>query len=146
MATKKPKASSKTTKSKTTKPKTAAKTVTKPVSEASKTQTVEREVITSTKGKSIFSGFFARKYEEKESILTIFKNHKFYGALLGEVLGSMLITLFLFALGLMGVASAANYSFLILGVFIAIYSLSGACLNPIITVGHMNLHQTMLQL
>ena len=137
MATKKPKASSKTTKSKTTKPKTAAKTVTKPVSEASKTQTVEREVITSTKGKSIFSGFFARKYEEKESILTVFKNHKFYGALLGEVLGSMLITLFLFALGLMGVASAANYSFLILAVFIAIYSLSGACINPIITVGMM---------
>ena len=137
MATKKPKASSKTTKSKTTKPKTAAKTVTKPVSEASKTQTVEREVIASTKGKSIFSGFFARKYEEKESILTIFKNHKFYGALLGEILGSMLITLFLFALGLMGVASAANYSFLILAVFIAIYSLSGACINPIITVGMM---------
>ena len=68
MATKKPKASSRTTKSKTTKPKTAAKTVTKPVSEASKTQTVEREVITSIKGKSIFSGFFSRKYEEKESI------------------------------------------------------------------------------
>ena len=57
--------------------------------------------------------------------------------MLGEVLGSMLITLFLFALGLMGMASAANYSFLILAVFIAIYSLSGACLNPIITVGMM---------
>ena len=137
MATKKPKASPKTTKSKTTKPKTAAKTVTKPVSEASKTHMVEKEVITSGNGKSCFSGFFSRKYEEKESILTVFKNHKFYGALLGEVLGSMLITLFLFSLGLMGMASAANYSFLIVAVFIAIYSLSGACLNPIITVGMM---------
>ena len=137
MATKKPKASSKTTKSKSTKPKTAAKTVTKPVSEASKTNTVEKEVITSSKGKSCFSGFFAKKYEEKESILTVFKNHKFYGALLGEVIGSMFITLFLFSLGLMGVASAANYSFLILAVFIAIYSFSGACLNPVITIGMM---------
>ena len=137
MATKKPKASSKTTKSKSTKPKTAAKTVTKPVSEASKTNTVEREVITSSKGKSCFSGFFAKKYEEKESILTVFKNHKFYGALLGEVVGSMFITLFLFSLGLMGAASIANYSFLILAVFIAIYSFSGACLNPVITIGMM---------
>ena len=138
MATKKPKASaSKTTKSKSTKPKTAAKTVTKPVSEASKINTVEKETISSGKNKSCFSGFFARKYEEKESILTVFKNHKFYGALLGEVIGSMFITLFLFALGLMGVASVANYSFLILAVFIAIYSFSGACLNPIITVGMM---------
>ncbi len=137
MATKKPKASPKTTKSKSTKPKTAAKTVTKPVSEASKTNTVEKEVITSSKGKSCFSGFFAKKYEEKESILTVFKNHKFYGALLGEVIGSMFITLFLFSLGLMGVASAANYSFLVLAVFIAIYSFSGACLNPVITIGMM---------
>ena len=109
MATKKPKASPKTTKSKSTKPKTAAKTVTKPVSEASKTNTVEKEVITSSKGKSCFSGFFAKKYEEKESILTVFKNHKFYGALLGEVIGSMFITLLLFVLGLMGLASPANY-------------------------------------
>lgn len=138
MATKKPKASSKTAKAKTTKPKTAAKTVVKSVSEAPKTHTVEKkEVIASGKKKSCFSGFFARKYEEKESILTVFKNHKFYGALLGEVIGSMFITLFLFSLALMGAASIANYSFLILAVFIAIYSFSGACLNPIITVGMM---------
>ena len=37
----------------------------------------------------------------------------------------------------MGVASVANYSFLILAVFIAIYSFSGACLNPVITIGMM---------
>lgn len=137
MATKKPKSSAKTTKStaKTTKPKTtAAKTVEKPVSEATKTNTVEK---TETKGKSCFSGFFSKKYEEKESILTVFKSHKFYGALLGEVIGTALITLLLLASSLMGIASIATYSFAVLAIFIAIYAFSGACLNPIVTIGMM---------
>ena len=137
MATKKPKSSKTQKKSKTTKPKTAAKTVEKPVSEAPKTNTVEKkEVLTST-NKSCFAGFFAKKYEGKESILTIFKNHKFYGALLGEVIGTMLITLLLFALSLMGLASIATYSFALIAIFIAVYAFSGACLNPIITAGMM---------
>ena len=137
MATKKPKASSKTTKSKTTKPKTAAKTVTKPVSEASKTQTVEREVITSTKGKSIFSGFFSRKYEEKESILTVFKSHKFYGSLLGEAVGTCLLAIFMLSLAFTGIASASTFSWALIAILIAVYAFSGACLNPLITVGMM---------
>lgn len=139
MATKKPKTSSKTAaKPKTTKPKAATRTVTKSVSEAAKTNPVEkREVITSTKSKSCFSGFFSRKYEEKESVLTVFKNPKFYGALIGEVLGTMCLTLFIFALALMGPSTAGQYSFLVVAVLIALYSISGACLNPIITVGMM---------
>ena len=137
MANKKPKSSKAQNKSKTTKPKTATKTVEKPVSEAPKTNTVEKkEVVTSTK-KSCFAGFFSKKYEEKESILTIFKNHKFYGALLGELIGTMFITLLLFALSLMGIASVATYSFAIIAIYIAIYAFSGACLNPIVTVGMM---------
>ena len=138
MATKKPK-TSKATKAKTTKPKTAAKTVEKSVSEASKTNTVEEtEVITSPKnGESCLRGFFAKKYEEKESILTIFKNHKFYGALLGEVIGTMLITLLLFAFMLVGITNLATSIFAVIAIFIAIYAFSGACLNPIIVVGMM---------
>ena len=65
--TKKPKASS-------AKSKTATKTAVKSGLEAPKTKTVE-ETKVNTK-KSCFAGFFAKKYEEKESILTIFKNHK----------------------------------------------------------------------
>ena len=135
MATKKSKSSAKSTKTKTTKPKTAEKSVKKPEVEAPKTNTVE-ETKASEK-KSCFSGFFAKKYEEKESILTIFKNHKFYGALLGEVIGTMLVALLLFALSLMGIANVAMYSFAIIAVFIAVYAFSGACLNPIVTVGMM---------
>lgn len=138
MATKKPK-TSKATKAKTTKPKTAAKTVEKSVSEAPKTNIVEEaEVITSPKnGESCLKGFFAKKYEEKESILTIFKNHKFYGALLGEVIGTMLITLLLFAFMLVGITNLATSIFAVIAIFIAIYAFSGACLNPIIVVGMM---------
>ena len=66
MATKKPKTSAKPTKAKTTKPKTAAKTTVKPVSEAPKTKTVEKEA--KAEKKSCFKSFFAKKYEGKESI------------------------------------------------------------------------------
>lgn len=126
MATKKPKSSAKSkTTAKTTKPK--------------ETKKVEKaEVIASkTECKSCFAGFFSKKYEEKESILTIFKNHKFYGALLGEVIGTLLVTLLLFSLSLMGLSSIATYSFAVIAIFVGIYAFSGACLNPIITVGMM---------
>ncbi len=162
MATKKPKTSSKSqTKAKSTKSKTAAEDAKKPVTEAVKTNTIEetqtkteetkaeetkteeakvKEVSASTvtsKDKAGFKNFFAKKYEGTESILTIFKNSKFYGSLVGEAIGSMFITLLLFSLSLMGIASVATYSFTVLAIFIAIYAFSGACLNPIITVGMM---------
>ena len=94
-------------------------------------------IVSAKSEKSCFSGFFAKKYEEKESILTIFKNHKFYGALVGEILGTALVTLLLFAVSLMGIASMATYSLALIAVFIAVYAFSGACLNPIVTVGMM---------
>ncbi|MBR3132313.1 aquaporin [Candidatus Saccharibacteria bacterium] len=142
MATKKSNKSNKSTKTKSTKPKTAAKTVKKTELEAPKTHTVEekitkKEEITSGKKKSCLSGFFAKKYEEKESILTVFKNHKFYGALLGEIIGTMLLALLLFSLTLMGIANIATYAFAVIAVLVAVYAFSGACLNPLITVGMM---------
>ena len=141
MATKKPKSSSAKSKAKTTKPKTTAGAAAKSVSEAKaevKTE-VKTEVIASEpeEKKSCFCGFFAKKYEEKESILTIFKNPKFYGALLGEVIGTCLITLLLFALSLMGLSSIATYAFAVIAIFVGVYAISGACLNPIITAGMM---------
>ena len=127
MATKKPKTSARP-KTKSSKPKT---TETKKVEKA--------EVITSktVEKKSCFAGFFAKKYEGSESILTIFKNPKFYGALLGEIIGSFLVTVLLFALALMGLHSVATYSFAIIAIFVGIYAFSGSCINPIITVGMM---------
>lgn len=141
MATKKSKVSNKSNKkAKSTKPKTAVKSVTKSELEAPKTKTEQapkHEVVSSTKKSSFLSGFFARKYEEKEGILTVFKNPKFYGALLGEVIGTMLLALLFFSLSLMGIHSTATYSFAIIAVLIAVYAFSGACLNPAITVGMM---------
>lgn len=138
MATKKSKSSTKSNKDKSTKPKTAEKSAKKTELEAPKTNTVEKKSEEkSTTGKSCLSGFFAKKYEEKESILTVFKNHKFYGALLGEIIGTMLLALLFFALLLMGLPNLATYAFAVIALLIAVYAFSGACLNPLITVGMM---------
>lgn len=143
MATKKSKSSNKSSKAKSTK--TAASTA-KPTDESiEKTTTVKHttklEDITESSSKStkksFLSGFFDKKYEGKESILTIFKEHKFYGALLGEVLGTMLLAFLFFSVLLMGIASTATYAIAVIAVLIAVYAFSGACLNPIITVGMM---------
>lgn len=134
MATKKPKASSKTAKAKTTKPKTATKTVLESVSEAPKNNSSSSKKTE----KSCFRNFFAKKYTEHESIMTVFKNRKFYGALLGEVIGTMLVTLVLFAFFFTGVYDAERFGGIVLiAIYIAVYAFSGACLNPIITVGMM---------
>ena len=133
MATKKSKASNKSKKAESTKSKAAAKSAAKTELAAPKTNKVDSK---STK-KSCLSGFFAKKYEGKEGILTVFKDHKFYGALLGEIIGTMLLALLLFSVSLMGVASIATYAFALIAILIAIYAFSGACLNPIITAGMM---------
>ncbi|MBR3254533.1 aquaporin [Candidatus Saccharibacteria bacterium] len=144
MATKKPKTSAKSTKAKTTKPKTAAKTTVKPVSEAPKTKTVEKEEVKAKK-KSCLSGFFAKKYEEKEGVLTVFKTPKFYGALIGEIIGTLLMTMLIFALTITGISGAfsqgaaniATYAIAVIAIYVAVHAFSGACLNPIVTVGMM---------
>ena len=146
MATKKSKSSNKSSKAKSTKS-TAAKSTAKT---ATKTTEVEAVVVeetiksedtskksSSSSQKSCLAGFFAKKYEEKESILTIFKNHKFYGALIGEVLGTMLLAFLFFSVMLMGMANIATYSVALVATLVAIYAFSGACLNPLITVGMM---------
>lgn len=134
MATKKSKSSNKSAKVHSAKGGNTEKSAKKPELEKSNTHAT---TVVSTHKKSCFSGFFAKKYDEKESILTVFKNHKFYGALLGEVVGTMLIALLLLSLSLMGIANVAMYAFAIIAVLIAVYAFSGACLNPIITVGMM---------
>lgn len=143
MATKKSKSSNKSSKAKSTK---TAASAAKPTDESiEKTTTVkhitkpEDNADTSSKStkKAFLSGFFSKKYEGKESILTIFKDHKFYGALLGEALGTMFLAFLFFSVLLMGIASTATYAIAIIAVLIAVYAFSGACLNPIVAVGMM---------
>ena len=149
MATKKSNKSNESNKTKSTKS-AAEKSTAKSTAKSTKVESVEKPVVkektksedttkvsTTKAQKSCFSGFFARKYEEKESILTVFKNHKFYGALLGELIGTMLLAFLFFSIMLMGIANVATYAVAIVAVLIAIYAFSGACLNPIITIGMM---------
>ena len=80
------------------------------------------------------NSIFAKKYDSNENILTIFKDKKLYGALIGELIGTMMIAILLMTFG-------ANYILYIMlamiAIYMAVYTLSGAHLNPIVTAGMM---------
>lgn len=116
----------KTTKSSSSKPKTAAEKTTKVVAAPVAPQPVEEE--------KPFKGFFARKYDANENILTIFKSPRIYGAIIGEVVGTMLLTLILLTLG---VYQPLYIMFGVIAVSAAVFAFSGANLNPIVTLGMM---------
>lgn len=123
----------------TTKSKKAVKKSSKPASKpaaAKKTkvaQAVEAPVATQTTSKNPFKGFFACKYDANETILTIFKNPKIYGAIIGEVVGTMLLTIILLTLG----ANPLYVMFGAIAISAAVLAFSGAHLNPLVTVGMM---------
>jgi glycerol uptake facilitator-like aquaporin len=121
MATKKPKTATKSKKSQPSKA-TAPRVV------AAKVEPVE------IKNTNPLKGFFARKYDANENILTIFKSPKIIGALLGEVLGTLLITVLLLTLG---VYQPLYIMFGVLAITVGVFAMSGAHLNPIVTVGQM---------
>lgn len=126
MATKK---SKKTTRS--SKPKSTTRVATKKV-DAKKV--VEAKVVDAELEAHPMKGFFARKFDANENILTIFKKPRIYGAILGEVIGTMLLTLILLTLG---VYQPLYIMFGVIAISMAVFALSGANLNPIITVGMM---------
>jgi glycerol uptake facilitator-like aquaporin len=78
--------------------------------------------------------FFARKGDQKENILTIFKDTKILGAIIAEIAGTGLITGVALTLGLF---NPLYMIFGYIGVTAAVFKLSGAHLNPIITAGMM---------
>lgn len=133
MATKKPKTAAKTA----AKPKTAAKKTVKTTVASKPVSTAKTETVESKTKKGVFCGFFAKKYEGNESILTIFKQPKLYGALIGEVIGVMVLTMLMFTLSFVGVQSIAIHAFALIALIVAVYSFSGAHLNPLVTVGMM---------
>lgn len=121
MATAKSKKTKAISKKSSTKPKTTS--VAKSVKET------KPEVITTKKG---MGKFFARKFDAKENILTIFKSPKIYGAILGELLGTMLLAIILLTLG---IYQPLYVMFGLIAITVAVFGLSGANLNPFITVG-----------
>ena len=122
MATTKSKKTTKSSKPKSATVKTHAKRV-----ETVKAEVVEQE------GKP-FKGFFARKFDANETILTIFKSPRIYGAIIGEVIGTMLLTAILLTLG---VYQPLYIMFGVIAISMAIFAFSGANINPIVTVGMM---------
>lgn len=117
-----------TTKSKKT---TARKSSTKPKTAAAKPAAQTKTVAANT---NPMKGFFARKGDKTENILTIFKRPQIYGALIGEIIGTMLLTLLMFTLGLY---QPLYIMFGMVAITMAVYAFSGAHLNPLITVGAM---------
>lgn len=122
MANPKPKKAVKKSSTKTEVKETKQEVVTAPVA----TQTAEK--------KSDKKGFWSRKCDANENVLTIFKTPRIWGALLGELIGTMLMMMLFLLLGL----SQPIYLLVALvGVYIAIVSISGANLNPLVTAGMM---------
>ncbi len=105
----------------------------KTVSTVETTKKVTTIKATSSKGAKKCQ-FFARKFDGSENILTIFKDTKILGALLGEIIGAGLISALAFTLGL---ANPLYWVFAYVGITLAVFKLSGAHLNPAITAGMM---------
>ena len=90
--------------------------------------------VISTPKDSKIKKFFSRKCDKNENILTIFKDTKIIAAILGEIVGTALVTGIALTLGL------TNPLYMILayvGITVAVFKLSGAHLNPTITAGMM---------
>jgi len=125
------------TKKSSTKPK-AAETKTVKTVKAEATTTAEQPAIVSKpadkKSTNPFKGIFARKSDPNENILTIFKTPKIWGALVGELVGTLLLTILFLTLG---VYNPLYLFFGYIGITMAVYALSGAHLNPGVTVGMM---------
>ena len=116
---------------KTEKPEVVEEKQEKPVE---KTSEKEEKKCEKCKKCSFWKSFFAKKYEEDESVLTIFKQKRIWGAILGEVFGTMFVAMIILTLGLY---QPLYMFFILLAVSVATYKLSGAILNPINTVGMM---------
>ena len=123
-----------TTKSKKTTAKRTAKSSSKPKTTAAKTTKVDAAPVAPQTSEGPLKGFFSRKYDANENILTIFKSPRIWGAIIGEVVGTMLLTLILLTLG---VYQPLYIMFGVIAISAAVFAFSGANLNPIVTVGMM---------
>lgn len=83
-------------------------------------------------------GFFARKCDKNENVLTIFKSPRIWGALLGELIGTMMLVMLMLSVSILNGMLNPLYIFIaVIGVYAAVVAISGANLNPLVTVGMM---------
>ncbi len=125
--------------SKATKTVKTAKVAPKKVAavKAEKVGTVKTKIVSSkdTSGKkNPVKEFFARKGDPNENILTIFKDTKIIGAIIGEIIGTGLVTAVALTLGLF---NPLYLIFAYIGITAGVFALSGAHLNPLVTAGMM---------
>ncbi len=106
---------------------------TKDTKDTKETTSNHKEVVAASISEKPFKGFFARKYGENENILTIFKTPKIWGALLGEVIGTMLLVMLLLTLGIQPMYLWMG----LICIYAVIVGVSGANLNPLVTAGMM---------
>lgn len=99
-----------------------------------KDEKVTKVIASEPTSKNPFKGFFAAKHDKSENILNIFKSPRIWGAILGEVFGTMLIAMFFL---IVGVYQPIYLVFAFTAVTAIVFKLSGAHLNPAITVGMM---------
>ena len=127
-----------TTKSKKTTAKKSTSKAKAVATKSEKTVSAKTAAVTSANAiaskKNPFKGFFKKKCDANENILTIFKSPKIWGAVAGEVIGTMLLTMLMFTLG---VYQPLYILIGVIGITMAVYAFSGAHLNPAITVGMM---------
>lgn len=105
---------------------------TKKVEEVKET-TSTKETVKVSGNVNPMKGFFTRKYGENENILTIFKTPKIWGALIGEMLGTLLFAILMLTLGVQPLYVWIGA----LCIYAIIFGVSGANLNPLVTAGMM---------
>lgn len=87
----------------------------------------------------VFKGFFAKKHDATENILTIFSRPTTYAALIAEFFGTALIAMLLVTIG---VSNPIFLLFTLVAVTLAMHTLSGSHFNPLITAGMMATRRT----
>lgn len=90
------------------------------------------------KEQSVLQAIFCKKHDDAK-VSKLFKTPRVWGALLGELIGTMLLAIiFLTTIGVIRADLVPLYLFgAVVAIYAAIYNLSGAHLNPLITAGAM---------
>ena len=83
------------------------------------------------------NAFFGKKYEGKETILSIFDSKKIVAVILAEVFGTMLLTMVLMSASIVTSLLPVYIWVALLAMPIALMAFSGAHFNPVLTVGMM---------
>ena len=115
--------------------KSVSKSTSKKKTSTEKTET-KHTVITTKQSKNA-DAFFSKKYEGKETILSIFDSRKIIAVIVAEVLGTMILTMVLLVASMVTSILPVYTWIAILGIPLVFMAFSGAHFNPLLTAGMM---------